>query len=137
MDSEALTHATGHSVRQTYMQSVVSQSRNVVRMWIGKKDGDVGRNADGSLYVQLYNAVNKVGVELSRVRLHDPGQWMARAMGSGDWLENLLRLAVEHEALAVVFVYDTMRDGMGSEASVCVLTVCVRMHVLTRCVWRI
>lgn len=124
MNSEALTHATGYSVNQTYMQNVVSQSRNMVRVWVGKRDGDVGRNADGSMYVQLYNAVSKVGVELSRVRLHDPGQLMAKSMGSGDWLENLLRLAIEHDALSVLFVFDSMRDGMGSEVHMCVCAVC-------------
>ena len=137
MNSEALTHATGYAVNQTYLQSVVSQSRHVLRSWVGKKDGDIGRNADGSLYLQLFNAVNKAGVQFSRVRLHDPGNLMAKALGNGDWLENLLRVALEQEALAVLFVYDSMRDGMGSEvAPLCLLFLRHCLLLVFSC-WRL
>eukprot|EP00961_Rhodomonas_salina_P068904 925147-Rhodomonas_salina.1 len=110
MNSDSLTNATGYGVEQSYLQSLVSQTRHVLRVWVGPEDGDIGRNADGSLYVQLNNAVSKLGVDISRVRLHDPGNFIAIAMGGGDWTENLLRFAMEQGALAVTLTYDSMRE---------------------------
>eukprot|EP00961_Rhodomonas_salina_P180195 2431931-Rhodomonas_salina.1 len=111
LESERLTSEHGHAIDQGYLQKTLSQTRHVVCVRPRLAVADVGRNADGTLYVQLKDTKTWLGVEISRVRLHDPGGYMA-SLGDADWVENLLRFAITREALQVVFTYDSMRQDM-------------------------
>eukprot|EP00961_Rhodomonas_salina_P122931 1655780-Rhodomonas_salina.1 len=58
-DSEALTVEAGFAVDQSYIQSMLSQTRHVIRIPPESLDGDIGRNADGTLYIQIKNGLAK------------------------------------------------------------------------------
>eukprot|EP00961_Rhodomonas_salina_P125167 1686695-Rhodomonas_salina.1 len=114
MDSELLSQETGHAVDQDFIQQMLSQTRHVIRIKPTVADGDIGRNADGSLYVQLRDTTSTLGVDISKVRLHDAGDYL-QSLGTSEWVENLLRFAMSRKALSVVFTYDSMRQGMGGD----------------------
>eukprot|EP00961_Rhodomonas_salina_P292865 3933273-Rhodomonas_salina.1 len=111
LNSDALTETHGFAIDQCFVQKMLSQTRHVVRLNLSAQDGDIGRNADGTLYIQLRSASRLVGVDISRVRLHDSSEHLS-ALGVGDWVENLLRFAMARKALQVIFCYDSMRNDM-------------------------
>jgi hypothetical protein len=115
MDSDQLSIDTKQTVKQTYIQNMLSQTRHVFRFKPTLRDSDIGRNADGSLYIHVRNGLSKFGADVSRIRLHDPHDFLS-CMGVGDWVENLLRFALSRGAMSVVFTYDSMSEGSGIEA---------------------
>eukprot|EP00961_Rhodomonas_salina_P293159 3933519-Rhodomonas_salina.6 len=117
LNSEKLTEETGFPVDQEYVSSMLSQTQHVIHLVPSADNSDIGRNADGTLYIQLANTINNLGVDVGRVRLHDAGGFMAQ-LGNTDWVENLLRFALGRGGLHVVMVYDSMRQGMDMESQI-------------------
>jgi hypothetical protein len=110
LDSEAYTTSTGSPVDQEHVQDILAQTRHVLCIRPEAKQADVGRNADGTLYMKLFDAPSLVGFDVSRIRLHDSVDGHMDSLGTGEWNENLLRFAISRKALTVLVTYDSMRQ---------------------------
>lgn len=117
MDSEALSEKMKMLVNQEYIESMYVGTRHVLHLRPTTSDADVGRNADGTLYIQFRNGKEFIGAEIDRVRLHDVGGYMG-SLGPGNWVENLLRFAMSRKALNIISVYDTAGEGMNGDSEI-------------------
>lgn len=107
MDDTKLTEEAKMPVWQEYISASYSPTRHVLRFKANMTSCDVGRNADGTLYIAVRDGNELLGHPVTRVRLHDVGGYLS-SLGSPDWVENLLRFAMARDALFVTVYFDAM-----------------------------